>query len=532
MRLLKKYWWIIILTCILALGAYLRLYKIREYMTFLGDEGRDVLVVKRIIVDHKFTLLGPTASVGGFFLGPIYYYFMVPFLWLWHFDPVGPAIMVALVGIATIYLVFRVGNDFFDVWAGLIAASLYATSPLVIAYSRSSWNPNVVPFFSVALIYLLWKYVLRKHAIDVFFIGVILGIGIQLHYLFLFLFVLVGVWYLTHIKVIHFWKTFFMTVAGFIIGVSPFLTFELRHGFPNTGSIINFILAGKDTGYATGNFFTTIGDVVFRLYSRLLYRIPTPDLYHSFPNWYITALTVLSKTSIYVSLIFLALILLSTVHALKAKLRVLNLERLTQSLGLSKETYEAIFLLFAWFSLVVLLFGMYKKPIYDYYFGIIFAFPFLILAFVLSRMMTSRLGKIITGAAWAGLVFFNWQGRPFVYPPNNQIQQVENVSKIALSKTSGKPFNFALITDGNSDHAYRYFFEIWGRKPVIIDTLANDPQRKTVMDQLIVICETPVCQPLGDSLWEIAGFGRAEIKGEWDEPFIKIYRLVHYTGIP
>ena len=96
--------WLPIFT-ILAIGAYLRLYKISLYMTFLGDEGRDVLIVKRMIVDGKWTLLGPTASVGGFFMGPIYYYFMAPFLWLWNFSPVGPAVMVALFGIATIGLV-------------------------------------------------------------------------------------------------------------------------------------------------------------------------------------------------------------------------------------------------------------------------------------------------------------------------------------------------------------------------------------------------------------------------------------------
>src|SRR3990167_7861846 len=94
---------------ILLVAAYLRLYNISGYMTFLGDEGRDVMVVKQMIVDHKWTLLGPTASVGGFFLGPIYYYFMVPFLWIWRLDPTGPAVMVALFGVATVYLVYRAG---------------------------------------------------------------------------------------------------------------------------------------------------------------------------------------------------------------------------------------------------------------------------------------------------------------------------------------------------------------------------------------------------------------------------------------
>jgi hypothetical protein len=107
---------------------------------------------------------------------------------------------------------------------------------------------------------------------------------------------------------------------------------------------------------------------------------------------------------------------------------------------------------------------------------------------------------------------------------------VKKIASVAYDKIEGKPFNFALITDGNSDHGYRYFFEIWGHPPVVIENTQNDPERKTVTDQLIVICETIDCQPLGNSLWEVAGFGRAEIVGSWDVPFVKIYKLVHYKG--
>ena len=67
-----------LLSLILLFSAFLRLYKIEDYMTFLGDQGRDVLIVYNILHGH-LTLLGPTSSVGGFFLGPFYYYFMAPF---------------------------------------------------------------------------------------------------------------------------------------------------------------------------------------------------------------------------------------------------------------------------------------------------------------------------------------------------------------------------------------------------------------------------------------------------------------------
>jgi len=126
---------------ILILASFYRLYRIEDYMTFLGDEGRDVLVVYNIL-HGKLTLLGPTSSVGGFFLGPIYYYFMAPFLWLFNYNPVGPAIGVALIGIATVFLLYKIALTLFNKRIALIASFLYSISPLVVTYSRSSWNPN------------------------------------------------------------------------------------------------------------------------------------------------------------------------------------------------------------------------------------------------------------------------------------------------------------------------------------------------------------------------------------------------------
>ena len=40
---IKNNWPLLI---ILLIGAFLRLYRIGEYMTFLGDEGRDAIIVR------------------------------------------------------------------------------------------------------------------------------------------------------------------------------------------------------------------------------------------------------------------------------------------------------------------------------------------------------------------------------------------------------------------------------------------------------------------------------------------------------
>jgi len=486
------------LVLLLCLSAFLRLYKIADYMTFLGDEGRDVLVVKRIIVDHKPTLLGPTASVGGFFLGPIYYYFMVPFLWAFKLDPVGPAVMVALFGIATVFLVWKVGRDFFHPpigrQVGLLAASLYSISPLVITYSRSSWNPNLMPFFSLLIIFLTWKMVVFKKPKLFPIIGFLFGIAIQLHYLTVFLMVVISFYLLIFFRHFNLLKYYFQALIGFILGWLPFILFELRHGFPNFKTLYRFILFGEETGFSGKEFFPIVSDVSLRLFSRLVTN----------------------------NQVFLAKILL----LFSVFIFVFNLLKKREEKKILK-TYSLFTL---WFLIGVLLFGFYRKGIYDYYFGFIFPLPFLLTSFSLVKIGQKKfLGKLAAFLLFFLLVFLNLKGIPFRYEPNRQLAQTKKIARFILDKTQDKPFNFALVSGGNSDHAYRYFFEIWNNKPVTIQNPEVDPERKTVTTQLFVVCETP-CSPEGHSLWEIAGFGRAQIESKWQVSVVEVYKLKHWHG--
>lgn len=498
---------------ILLTGSFLRLYRIADYLTFLGDEGRDVLVVKRLIVDHDFILLGPTASVGGFFLGPMYYYMMAPFLWLFRLDPVGPAVMVALFGIVSIFLVYYVGKQFFGTMAGLIASSLYAVSPVVIAYSRSSWNPNLVPFCSILLVFFLWKYALERKKRNLFVIGLIWGVGIQFHYLFSFLMILTFVWLVIVERSARVIKSGFLVFSGFLITFSPFIAFEIRHNFSNTRALFSFLKAGNETGFTATGFATTIGDVSFRSFGRLLYRMPNYELWNSFADWQIILWNIVTKASLYLGVtVFIVFVG----------------QRFFGAKTIKREQWWAGLLCLLWFIFSLVLFGFYRRGIYDYYFGIFFAFPFFSLGVILSQIAKTKTGVLVAVLFWVGLLYFNWEGRPFVYPPNKQLEQTKTIARQALSMIAEEPYNFALLTATNSDHAYRYFFEIWGKKPIPIEQISKDPERKTVTNQLLVICENPSCHPLGESLWEIAGFGRAEIAAEKYIFPVRIFRLLPY----
>lgn len=484
----------ILLILILLLAAFFRFYRIHDYLIFLGDEGRDVLVVKRMIVDHKWTLLGPTASIASFYLGPIYYYFMLPFLWAFGLNPVGPAVMVALFGVATVLLIYLVSRDFFGLRAGLLAAFLYALSPLVIIQSRSSWNPNLMPFFCLLMIFLIRLSIRRKSFPLLGLTGFLFGITIQFHYLAIFLGVILGVYFLIFSPQRFKFQSYLWSIGGFILGWSPFLLFELRHNFPNLKTIYYFLTSGKETGLVAAKFLPIIKDVFYRLFSDL----------------------VISQHPLLTKIILMILPLFFYYWFRERK---------------NREVFKNYSLIFLWLFLGVGLFGFYKNNIYDYYFGFMFPLPFLMVSLIISKIITrNRFGTILGGSLVCWLMVVNLQSSPLKQTPNHQLTQTRRIARLVLERSQGKLYNFALISNRNTDHAYRYFLEVWRQPPIEIDNFENDPERKTVTDQLLVICEDFPCSPLGNPAWQIAGFGLAKIVDKWNEYGVEIYKLDHLEG--
>jgi 4-amino-4-deoxy-L-arabinose transferase-like glycosyltransferase len=484
----------VIFLLILLLAATLRFYRLEPYMQFLGDEGRDVLVVKQMIVDHKWTLLGPTASVGGFYTGPIYYYFMIPFLWLWGLDPVGPAVMAVLFGLATVALIYRFCRDIFGEKVALLAAFLTAVSPKMVDISRFSWNPNPVPFFVLVMFYTFVLFVHRSRGKFALMAGVSLGILLQLHYINLILVPIAGAAFLFLVPRKLWLKGGLAFALGLLAGLSLFLLFEVRHSFPNSRSVVEFILRPSAVSPRNLNFIGSLAEVGRRLYETVF----------GLAGWPVRVAILVSA---------LGFGFWAVKHWRE------SLPRLT------------VKLFFLWAFLGMLGISLYRGNLLEHYLGYLYPLPIILLA-VAGKMLASRrltLGLLLVGAA----IFLKLEiGRMyFWHEPNNMVAQTKAIDNIVLDMTAGQPFNFALIAPGNSDHAYRYFLDIWGRSPVVVEPESTDPDRKTATSQLVVVCELKGCGPLGYSSWEVAGFGRAEIVDKKEGPAgIMVFKLVHYNG--
>ncbi len=487
----------VLLFIILLTGAFLRLYKIDQYMTFLGDEGRDVIIVRRLLTEAHPPLIGPGTSIGNMYLGPIYYYMMAIPLFLANYSPVGPAVMVALLGVATIFFIWWVAKEWFGKKAAVLASLLYAISPTVIIYSRSSWNPNIMPFFALCAIYFMWRVWSKKELRLLSLVGISFAFTLQSHYLAFLSLPVVGVlWLLTFLNLRKDKKLKRSFIVNTVLSgiffatlMSPLVIFDIRHNWQNFNAMKKFFTARQET-------------VSIRPWNAI------PNMYPQFENINTRLiagrdLLVGKWTTIVVTITAFLLILTKR-----------------EKLG------SGFYLLLVWIGFALLGLGLYKQQIYDHYYGFIFAAPFLVIGVVSEILSKNKLTKVLLIVGFLILVTVNLQNSPISGPPNRQLARTIEVAHKIQDEGKGTKFNLAVIAERNYEDAYLYFLQVWGTGVVKIDP-ANT--KDTLTKTLFVVCELPAqkCDPTHNPKAEVANFGWSKIENQWQVAGVVLYKLVH-----
>jgi len=178
---------ILAISILLSIASFFRFFALSEKLVFQGDQGRALLAARDILAG-KLTLLGPETSVSGFHLGPFFYYLIAPALWLAGYDPVGPAILTASFGVATVLLLYFYGKRFFSWEAGLFMGLLFALSPHVIWQSRIALEPSPVPFFAVCWLFTITSWGVSKNWRWLALSALSIFLGTQLNFSFVALF--------------------------------------------------------------------------------------------------------------------------------------------------------------------------------------------------------------------------------------------------------------------------------------------------------------------------------------------------------
>ena len=450
------------------LAGFLRLYRLGSGLQFLGDQGRDALVMFHLLTQGDFPFIGPITSVGGFYLGPLYYYLMAPFLWLARFNPVGPAVATAVLGTISVPLLYLVAKKIYSHRVGLWAAGLYALAYIPISETRSAWNPNPMPLAALGIIYGFYTRNLLLAAIS-------LGAALQLHYMIVFLspFIL---WQLIIAR-----KRFKELLFGLMIVMVmllPLFLFEVKNNWLNVRGLIEFL--GKHQ-YGNLDWLLVIKNTIGRSEQVIGMVLGFGRDYNLLRTW--------------VTRGFLLLILIF----------------------FKRVKFLGIYLLTAILALAV-----YQDNIYPHYLG--FLFP---AVFILAAAVLSRLPKLVLPAFAVLFLVYNLPPINNLLQQNGNLISVQKTAEFIsedIKQNNYRQVNLALI-DGTRDYpamSFRYFLTLkYG------EILAIDQYPQTQI--LYLISPYPQTEILNQPMWEIQALLPAEVMQTWEwsdrENIYKIKRL-------
>lgn len=466
-------------------------------MEFLGDQGRDVVIIRNLLKNGELFFIGPQTSIGNMYLGPFYYYLIAPSLLFSNFNPIGPSILIALFGIATVALIYIITKKWFGLKAALLASFLYAIAPVVIKYSNFSWNPNIMPFFSLLFIYFLSQAFFEKKYINLVFASISFVFAINSHYLALSLLPTAGLYWLYYlIKAIKkdkndvkpLLKNTLFAALLFIISLTPQILFDIKHHGQISGALIKFFTYRETT-------------VSIKPYKAI------PNLAPLFNQ--VNTRLLAGKNEILGIGISIFMILGITFTFFKNKIK-------------NTKEFKYFLLLVLWYLFGIVSLGLYKQHIYDHYFGFLFPVVFMIAGFLISKLISLNLHyKFLGVLLLLTIAAFSIIENPLRYSPPRQMAVTRQIVDSIHKDSNNLPFNLALLAKQNYDPPYRYFF--YEKESPIYDL------HDKMTDQLYVICEPwqMECQPINNPLWEIAAFGWSKIEKQWQINDITVFKLVH-----
>jgi len=441
----------------------LRFWRIENLTTFSGDQGVDFLIVKKIIIDGNFTLLGPKlgpfSDIANIYLGPAYYYLLSPSLIIFRLNPVGPAIFMAALAIITVYIIYLICRKFFSTNTAVIASTLYALNPELINQSRVALNPFTIPLFTSILIYSLLMIIKSssKSFLWPVFIGFSAGILIQLHYLTIVLFPVIFYSLLISKKL----KKLAYIVIAFLVAISPLIAFELRHNFFISNQIFKRITYGDD--------ISRYPQIVFQL---------------------VEAIRLISS-QLLISSLLLPILILASYLAFKKNSKI-------------------ILILLSIVILNLIIASLYSAKIQLHYFAPSYISFFIITAYVMEKIssLSKNIFLKIIPVFILLLIVYSYstnynlnQDNGYTMPAGWNLSGIKKaVNVIGNNIDNDKTFNVAALLDGDTRAMpYRYLLEIQDKKPLGVEKYPE-------ADVLYVISRDGPKQVKINPVWEISSF--------------------------
>ncbi len=231
---------VIIFSIIFALGAFLRLHDIERNTVFIGDQAWFFLSARDMILQHKIPLIGITSSHTWLHQGPLWTYMLALGMLILGFSPVSGSYVGVLFDILSIYLIYRIGRDFFSNRVGIISSFIYSFSSLPMYNAWMPYHTSTIPFFVLLFLYSLMSWVNGKTK---YFPLVIICMGLLYNlelsnvifwpvivFYFVYGFIKRKEWVTELLRI----KMLPVFILAFVVPMIPVIIYDFYNGFPQT----------------------------------------------------------------------------------------------------------------------------------------------------------------------------------------------------------------------------------------------------------------------------------------------------------
>ncbi len=261
-----------VLCLILLLALFMRSSRALELFAYGHDQDLAGWFVRDIVENHHLRLIGQETSVHGVYIGPLWYYSIVPFYVLLGMSPASGLIVSILVGVITVFSMWFVVSSIFSNRVGLYAALIYAVSFVLVMTDREV-NPTItVVLWSIWFLYSLQLILKKKTAEGLMLTAFLFAVSWQINLAFVIL-APVSIVALLLSKSMPKVSAIRNAIIVGLVSLSPFLLFEVKNGFLQTKAIL-----GSAVGGGTPVNFAEKLDRTTTLLSKNIRNIYTGDL--------------------------------------------------------------------------------------------------------------------------------------------------------------------------------------------------------------------------------------------------------------
>ena len=419
----------LILIGIILIGLFLRSYQLREWFVYGHDHDLASWIVKDIVINKHPRLIGQLTSTPGIFIGPIYYYSLIPFYLLFNMDPIALPVSSVVYGMFIIWSTYFTFSRIINKKVGLIAAFIYAVSLYTVHNDRESVPTTPVIAWTIWYLYSLVLILKNKTRYAFILLGILFGLIWHLNMtLFLLSPLVIIALYLVKVKIKV--KDIISGIVPFLLVSLPLIAFETRHGF---SQIRSFMLAfTADQGDNTYQGISKIIRVIYLInknYSGLISGY-LPDN----PTKYITLLTIV--------LLF--------VYLFKKKIISKNIS----------------VLVVAWSVIYILFFSLYSKTLSEYYLNGIMVLALVVLSVFIGYLLDNARRKwmgyfILIAFLIINIYRLSLFGGSTIY--TDKLAIVEHIEE--HSQMQGyECVAVSYLTDPGYELGYRYFYWFEGLK--------------------------------------------------------------------